>query len=1348
MRRLPIFPETPLPDVQKVHSLDKDPNCNLCELSQSNPEGKRCLPAEGEPGDILAVLDHPTEFERHLGRPAASQSGRWLRELIARIAPDRKVVYTYALGCKPAPGMDANDLVEPIGACRPYLHGILKDADPKVVLLFDGLAGLGFLGRSFQPLSVRKGFGWFFRHDEGGFMDPEPRPAFLLGDPSYAMRNKLIARALEEDLRAALLNPLPVFRGLDATYQEVRTEEDAVEAMEVLLRGPFTAMDSETSGMLHEPDFRVECVAVSNGEDTYVWGRDAIEVPSVVCALAAILEEQAQATWNGQYDLVAMECEPLIKGQQVSRRNRWILNLQSDSRIKRKLFEADAKADLGTAAELVGMGGHKTEAHTLITAIGTELRKLAMARHPTPTGRKRPEPELVHLKKRCVPDEWFEYLDQGFDEEKFAYRYLDTRILHRYCARDALTSFYLEEWCNDRLIENPNLHMVWDEVAQPAMWAWCCARLTGFPTDKKRVELLRDYLNVEIDKLGKKIQAHEPGLNPNSPQQVVKALEKRGFKSKRKTITGQAQMDKTTMEEFKGKHPLVDLILSWKMYKHTQDNFAEGLLPYIRSDGRVHPSFLQDGTECMPAGELVLTSTGYRKVEEVAPGELVMTHMGRWRPVTASNVFPVSRIYRVTTKTGLTLRTSGNHMYMTPGGWMRADELEPGVMVTTLMVGMAFTGRLGRPHRFYDSPIDKIEVLRSEVVYGLTVEEDESHVTGGIVTHNTGRPSSSDPNFFNRLKGRDEESRKLGTMLRECHAMPQGWTLLEADEGQIEIREVMDLCDDPVGIGIIQSGVDFHLASAKRFATVLGKDPEKVTDIDRERSKCFHPDTEVLTRQGWRRIFDLAHDPDWKSTEVVQAIPDRNGVVRLGWILPLQVFTKKHPSGKLIHLKNESIDLRVTPDHRMLEWTDRGYSKVVMPEAFGRSGYWASAGLLSQGGYCPSWLLRLAVATQADGSYTPAGIRFGFTRQRKIERFRKLLECAGWKIREYTSGQGVTTFYIPKEYAQQIKRCLDPDKTLPWDMLTLGEMSRQVILEEAEFWDGSTIKGGRSYHYSSSIEKNVDVLQAIAVTGSRKTRKMKTPTGWRLSVKDRAISKARNVQRTELEYTDEVACLSVPSTFVLVRDRGTVTVVGQTTNFAAIYELPEQLGFMLSKRLGISSKEGNDLATALFGSYTNLLPWMKSRLADCTQTGHSVTRWRGMEARHRPLWHLGLPPPNPSDREKSSDKTKWQNHARSSWNGEAQGSAVDIITSMIWPCQLWLDANTNGGQFLLQIYDSIMLMVRDEDVDKTIAYLQQLMTDNIPGRKVGYLQKVPLAIDVKKGRSWGQMTKVVLTSPK
>jgi hypothetical protein len=289
-----------------------------------------------------------------------------------------------------------------------------------------------------------------------------------------------------------------------------------------------------------------------------------------------------------------MECDPIIKGLQVTKRRRWILNLQSDSRIKRKLYEADVDAKLETAAELVGMGGHKEEAHTVIKDISDELKKIAMARHKTPTGKVRKAPDLKILKdlKKPVPEVWLQYIDQGHRGQMLAYRYLDPDIMHRYCARDALTTFYLEEWCNDRLIENENLHMVWEEIAKPAMWAWCSARLASFPVDKKRVELLADYLNVEIEKLGRQIEAHEPGLNPNSPQQVVAALEKRGFRSKRTTATGKTKMDKAVMEEFKGKHPLVDLIIAWKMFRHTQDNFVEGLIPYIRSDGKCHPNLM------------------------------------------------------------------------------------------------------------------------------------------------------------------------------------------------------------------------------------------------------------------------------------------------------------------------------------------------------------------------------------------------------------------------------------------------------------------------------------------------------------------------------------------------------------------------------------------------------------------------------------------------------------------------------------------------------------------------------------------------------------------------------------
>lgn len=1347
MKRLPIFPDRPFPAVQTAQPEEKNPDCTKCVLHTGTQAGSRCLPAEGETGDILVVLGHPTEFEQRLGRPAASPSGRYLREMIARVAPGRKVVFTYALGCRPLPKMETKELLEPIEACRGYLHSVLRDSEAKVVLLFDSMAGLGFLGRSFQPLSVRKGYGWFFPEDQSVTMlaikDPygEARPAFLLGDPSYAMRNKLIARALEEDLRNALLRPLPTFGALSASYEVVETPEDSLEALEALGESAWLATDVEASGMLHEPDYRIECVAVSRGDRTFVWPRKAIEDPDVVLALGEILENMEHATWNGQYDLVAMECEPLIKGLQITKRRRWILNLQSDSRIKRKLFEADAVAKLEVSAELVGMGGHKEEAHDVIEEISDDLRKLALARHLTPKGKTRKVPTLKQLGtlKAPVPEVFLGYIDQGHRPQMLAYRYLDPGVMHRYCARDALATFMLEEWCNDRLIENPNLHMVWEEIAKPAMWAWCSARLAGFPVDRKRVELLKDYLDVEIEKLGKKIEAHEPGLNPNSPQQVAKALEKRGFRSKRTTATGMTKMDKGVMEDFKGKHPLVDLILAWKMFRHTQDNFVEGLIPYIRSDGKCHPSYLQDGTECMPAGELVLTEDGYKPVELVKVGDRVLTHEYRFRPVAEVNRFSPSTIYRVCLSNGFSLRTTGNHAYQLQNGeWRKAEDLAPGDMVRVYSQEDA---------RRYDSEVTYLYIQTPEETFGLTVEEDHSHVTGGIVTHNTGRPSSADPNFFNRLKGRDEESRKLGTMLRECHIMPPGHTLIEADEGQIEIREVMDLCEDPTGIEIIASGVDFHMASAKRFAAVLGKDPEKVSDIDREQAKtCIAEGELVLTDHGlipienldknskvWDGIAWVAHDgivchglKRVISHDGLTATPDHHVYMPDGRCIPLEMAAM---DGRLAVGGDGEVPVGYAPD----DWKD---CSIWEPE---RKAPGVPVLAMREDSTC--------VSLQRDG------------RQDDQLHLRGDLRGSSHPAAPEPLARDVLQVQQPELEAGQELR-------LSGDRMSVREL-RSVCCLGSEEPSASDVPGGG--HRQAGQQRALRTGESAA----------RLPQGEQQQQADNAPDRVQGDQNscTSCVGSDEDGQSGLPvragvhieasgsrcecrraaarcdqSRWAKVYDilnagpRHRFTVSGKVvanSNFAAIYELPDQLGFMLSKRIGISSKAGNELATALFGAYTNLLPWMDQKLADATVNGYSVTRWRGEEARHRPLWHLGLPAPNKHDRDKSEDKTRWQNNARSSWNGEAQGSAVDIITSMLWPLQLWLDANTDGGRFVLQIYDSIMVIVKDEDVEKTIEFLHRLMTDNLE-KKVGYLRKVPLAIDVKTGKSWGAMMKIKL----
>jgi len=55
----------------------------------------------------------------------------------------------------------------------------------------------------------------------------------------------------------------------------------------------------------------------------------------------------------------------------------------------------------------------------------------------------------------------------------------------------------------------------------------------------------------------------------------------------------------------------------------------------------------------------------------------------------------------------------------------------------------------GAKAAFFEARVTSVCIEPDETTYGLTVEVDHSHVTGGIVTHNTGRLSSSSPNLQN-----------------------------------------------------------------------------------------------------------------------------------------------------------------------------------------------------------------------------------------------------------------------------------------------------------------------------------------------------------------------------------------------------------------------------------------------------------------------------------------------------------------------------------------------------------------------------------------------------------------------
>lgn len=411
----------------------------------------------------------------------------------------------------------------------------------------------------------------------------------------------------------------------------------------------------------------------------------------------------------------------------------------------------------------------------------------------------------------------------------------------------------------------------------------------------------------------------------------------------------------------------------------------------------------------------------------------------------------------------------------------------------------------------------------------------------------SGRSSSHDPNvmaFPTRTK--------LGKKIRMCFRAAHGYSIVAVDASQIELRMMAHLCRDRRMRDAFEQGLDLHAITASElFKIPLDKLMQKprpaAQEAQRYVAKCFHPDTEVLTRSGWKKIPTVA-----PGEEVLQAMPQGDGKISFSWAVPTEIYTTRHPAGSLVHFKSEGIDLRVTPDHRMLMQDCGDRWQVQLAEGLQVHGRIKNAGELKVPGNHAArpWYTRLvllAVATQADGSYSGDKIRFGFKKERKVARLLKLLPKGQFIYRK--ADNGVHWFTLNKTLTVKIKALLDSDKTLPWSWLDLPYIVRLAAVKELRYWDGHRATRWTHFRYFSGIRKNLDVAQALAATVGFKTRQRVGE----LSVKVNDYTQLRQVRRARVKYTGEVACLSVPSSFVLVRDGGVPVITGQTINFAVMY---------------------------------------------------------------------------------------------------------------------------------------------------------------------------------------------------
>lgn len=511
----------------------------------------------------------------------------------------------------------------------------------------------------------------------------------------------------------------------------------------------------------------------------------------------------------------------------------------------------------------------------------------------------------------------------------------------------------------------------------------------------------------------------------------------------------------------------------------------------------------------------------------------------------------------------------------------------------------------------------------------------------------TGRTSSKNPikqkkgepkmgcNIQQLPRDRRDEKGNIILGIRNCFIPRKGFDFVSCDYSIAELRTLAEVHYQSYGTSALRQwfldDIDPHLVMA---ADLLGKSLEWITENQknpehkkeikdaRTFAKCFHPDTEILTPEGWKKIDHLT-----LGDKVAAVYPDTNGSV-LVWEKPTQLTDRF--SEELVHLKNEGINLRVTPDHRMLAFQKNqaeGSTEIIFedcsPEELNKKRGWLNAAVSeSETLEVDERTLRLAVATQADGSFSGNRIRFGFTRERKIKRMNELFGFA-YTIHKNGKNPDVTHYSIPPEPTAQVKALLD-EKKFPWWWLKLSRRCREIVLEEARFWDSSTSQRGVAYSFVSVVRQNVEVLQALAAMTGLKTRLViesrgKYPDAFKLTVRTKGDSRGGNVTSSRQKYNDRVVCLSVPSSYVLVRDGGVPVVTGQCGNFGVPGGLGEE-SLVDYARTNFNAILSRQQAQNIISTFHKNIPEQRRVFEDVKQkigpTGGTVTQVLGQPIVH------------------------------------------------------------------------------------------------------------------------------------
>lgn len=143
-------------------------------------------------------------------------------------------------------------------------------------------------------------------------------------------------------------------------------------------------------------------------------------------------------------------------------------------------------------------------------------------------------------------------------------------------------------------IEENGQSKLYYEVELPLAEVLAEMETSGFAVDADGIKAYGDKLEEKLSDIQKEIFGYTGyEFNINSTKQLGAALfEKLGLPPKKKTKTGYSTSAEV-LEELKGYHPVIELLLNYRQLSKLKSTYTDGLLKVIAPDGRIHSNFNQ-----------------------------------------------------------------------------------------------------------------------------------------------------------------------------------------------------------------------------------------------------------------------------------------------------------------------------------------------------------------------------------------------------------------------------------------------------------------------------------------------------------------------------------------------------------------------------------------------------------------------------------------------------------------------------------------------------------------------------------------------------------------------------------